>query len=568
VTVNTNRVTLDNATPIISRDWQNTLEVFEDSDRVKAILDRALSKYPQINSLAEFPEPYDMKGIEEAVGVFTTVVAENGKIKVVCDSDMDGLGCYTLWYKFFTYFPYSNVEIIITDRKQGYGFIPLHVDENTSLYITSDNGITAVPATQAARDKGASVIICDHHQPDLEAGLPNANAIVDPYQPDDNFPWKDISGTFVLWFLLKALVEKYNIEVDMYHEFLPELALTTLSDVMPINKHINRYVVTDFIAKFSASDHCHREYLNTFRTEINDSPRAEDFSFGLTPMINATQRLTTAAHGAQFLIAEGREKSLEWFNFLKGINDARKERQQSLLTYIEKYYKEYINQPFIVIPGNFNSEFKGVLGIIAGRLADKHHKPCIVLNLNPATNDYSGSGRSTGNLNILDLLRENPHITNVGGHKQALGMTVPKDNFDEFYTLLQSKTGEIPPDVLNPKKLPLGFIPINKIDIEFFRGVNELEPYGQGFKRPTFVTRALLKTARLVGKQKNHLTVTITDSKKLLKFSGMQFFTTDLPETGKEYMISFHLDEDTFRGTGKVQLKITDMVPIKEDQEN
>jgi single-stranded-DNA-specific exonuclease len=156
-------------------------------------------------------------------------------------------------------------------------------------------------------------------------------------------------------------------------------------------------------------------------------------------------------------------------------------------------------------------------------------------------------------------LRDNEFIVNVGGHKQALGITVAEDKFNDFYTSLQEATKEIPEDILNPKKLPLGFIPINKIDIEFFKAVSELEPFGQGFKKPTFVTRAVLKTARLVGKQKNHLTVTITDKKGLIKFSGMQFFTTELPETGKEYMIYFHLDEDNFRGTGKVQLKITDI---------
>lgn len=565
MTVNTNRVTLNDATPITTSDWQTTLEIFEDADRVKDILKRALSKQPQINSLAEFPNPYDMKGMQEAVDTFTKAVAENRKIKLVCDSDFDGLGTYLTWYTFFTYFPYKNIELTITDRKQGYGFIPRHIDDTTGLYITSDNGITAVPATKAAKDKGAYVIICDHHQPDMELGLPQADAILDPFQPGDTFPWKDISGTFVLWFFIKALVEKYDIQMDVYQEFLPELALTTLSDVMPVNKHINRYVVTDFIGKFCESDKCHREYLNTFRQEVNATPTAEDFSFGLTPMINATQRMTKADHGAMFLTAGTTEKSLEWFQYLKGINDARKERQQTLLSYIEKYYKDYIDKPFIIIPGQFHSDYKGVLGIIAGRLADRYHKPTIVLNYNAGTKEYSGSGRSTGNVNILDLLRLNPYIVNVGGHKQALGITITKENFEDFYSTLQADTQKIPDDILHPKKLPLGFIPINKIDIDFFKSVKEMEPFGQGFKRPTFVTRAVLKTARLVGKQKNHLTVTITDVKGLIKFSGMQFFTTELPETGQEYMISFHLDEDNFRGTGKVQLKITDIRKIKEE---
>ena len=560
--INTNRITL-NGDPIQSNDYKTTLEIFDDPDRIEDILNMTLAKHKQITSLDEFPDPYDMLGMKEAVDVFTKVVAANGKIKLVCDSDMDGLGTYTLWYKFFSVFPYSNIEMMITDRKQGYGFIPAHIADDVSLYITSDNGITAIPATEAANAKGQQVIICDHHQPDLAAGLPPATAIIDPYQPGDTFPYPDISGTFVLWFFLKALAEKYGLKIDMYKEFLSEIALTTLSDVMPINKHINRFVVHDFVNRFCENEECNREYLNTFKTEVNSNPTAEDFSFGLTPLLNATQRMTKADHGAQFLVADTPEKSLEWFNYIKGLNDARKERQQTLLTYIEKHFREYINKPFIVIPGRFHTEYKGVLGIIAGRLADSYKKPTIVMNYNEASRTYSGSGRSTGEVNILDLLRQNSHIVNVGGHKQALGVTVAEDKFDDFYNQLIKDTEAIPEEIIRPIKLPLGFIPINKIDIDFFHEIAKYEPFGQGFPRPTFMTKAVLKSGHLVGKQKNHLTLVITDPKGLIKIKGMQFFTTEVPPKGEEYMVSFRFDIDNFRGTGDLQLKIIDLIPIK-----
>jgi single-stranded-DNA-specific exonuclease len=557
----TNRITLD-GTPIQGKDIQNTLEVFEEPSRISLILARALEKQPQINSREDFPDPYEMKDMDKAVKTFTEVIANNGRIKFILDSDMDGLGTYTLWYNFFKFFPYQNIELMITDRKQGYGFIPRHVVDGVDLYITSDNGITAVPATKVAKEKGAKVIICDHHQPDMELGLPDADAILDPFQPSDTFKYKDISGTFVLWFFLKALIDKYGIDIDPYEEFLPELALTTLSDVMPVNRHINRFVVKEFVEKFCENDNCHREYLNTFRQEINNKPTAEDFSFGLTPMINATQRMTKADHGAMFLVAEDAKSSKEWFDYLQGLNNARKERQQNLLSYIEKYYKEYIKQPFIVIPGHFHKEFKGVLGIIAGRLADRYHKPTIVLNFNDQDKTYSGSGRSTGNLNILDIIRKNPYIENVGGHKQALGVTITEDKWEDFYTTLQEDTKKIPPEILHPKKLPLGFVPINKINIDFFNEISKFEPFGQLFKKPTFVTKGIIKSAHLMGKQKNHLSMTITDKKGLITFKGVKFFTTEVPEVGKEYMINFKFDIDTFRGTGELQLKFEDWLKI------
>jgi len=530
------------------------IKVFNEPDELRGILKNELKQFSQIYSKEEFPDPYELHDMKKAVDIFTKAVSNNGKIKLICDSDMDGLGTYLLWYVFFTHFPYSNIELTITDRKKGYGFIPEYVDEDTKLYITSDNGITSIPATEAAHEKGAKVIICDHHQPDLNMGLPPADAIIDPYHPDDTFPYKDISGTFVLWFFIKALVEKYNIDIDIYNEFLPEIALTTISDVMPINKHINRYVVKNFVDKFCENDSCHREYLNTFRTEVNSKPTAESFSFGLVPMINATQRMTKADHGAMFLIANTEENSKQWFDYIKSLNDARKEKQQNLLSYIEKYYKDYIKQPFIIIPGKFQKEFKGLLGIIAGNLAQSNNKPCIVLNYNSDTKEYSGSGRSIGELDILGVLRNNPHIKNVGGHKQALGITIEEDKFNDFYLQLQEDIQKVPTEILNPPRKVMGFIPINKINWDFFEVLKEFEPYGHRFRKPVFLTEGILKSASLMGKNRNHLRFSITDEKGLVKFDGVKFFETQVPETGQKYKLYFTIDKDDYKGGENIKL--------------
>lgn len=544
------------------------LKVFNDPEDLAKLLNEELEKHPQVSSLDEFPNPYDLHDMEKAVDLFTKAVSNNEKIKFIIDSDMDGLGCYTLWYNFFKHFPYSNIELLITDRKKGYGFIPEYVDEDSKLYITSDNGITSIEGTKAAHEKGAKVIICDHHQPDEKDGLPPADAIVDPYHPEDTFPYKDISGTFVLWFFIKALVEKYQININPYEEFLPEIALTTLSDVMPINKHINRFVVKDFVDKFCADEISHREYLNTFKELVNSNPTAESFSFGLTPMINATQRMTKADHGAMFLIAPDRESSHKWFEYIKGLNNARKERQQNLLSYIEKYYKEYINQPFIVIPGKFQKEYKGVLGIISGRLAETNNKPCIVLNYNEETKEYTGSGRSIGELNILDVLRDNPYIKNVGGHKQALGITIEEDKFNDFFIRLQEDIQKVPQEILKPPKKIFGYIPLNKLNWDFFEELNKFEPFGHRFKKPVFATRGIIKSASLMGKQRNHLKFILTDKKGFVKFDGVKFFETKVPEVGKEYIVYFTIDKDDYKGGENIKLMAQDFIKIEPSELN
>ncbi len=187
------------------------------------------------------------------------------------------------------------------------------------------------------------------------------------------------------------------------------------------------------------------------------------------------------------------------------------------------------------------------------------------MNYNEQDKTYSGSGRSTGKVNILELLRKNKYVKNVGGHTVALGITIDADKFNEFYLSLMEDTKEIPDEILNPVTLPLGFIPINKINIDFFNEIHKFEPFGHKFAKPNWVTKAILKSAHLVGKQRNHLTLVISDKKGLVKFKGMKFFETQVPEKGKEYMIYFKFGIDKFRGTGDIQLMVTDIVPIDEE---
>ena len=544
--------------------------IITEPEQVSEILQYQIDSFgDELMSKDQMPDPYDLHDMKAAIDIFTETVANGGKIKLVCDSDCDGLGTYTLWYNFFTHFKYQNIEIMITDRKKGYGFIPEYVDDDTKLYITSDNGITSIDATDAANCKGAKVIICDHHMPDPK-GLPMAAAIIDPYHPDDTFEPKEISGTFVLYLFLQALMEKYDIGVDPFDEFIQEIAITTISDVMPLTVPLNRFVVKSFIDKFNSEETSHREYLNTFRREVNQCPTAESFAFGLIPMINATQRMTKADHGAQFLVAPDSKTSLDWFNYIKGLNDARKERQQTLLSYIEKYYKEYIKSPFIVIPGKFQKEYKGVLGIISGRLAETNQKPAIVMNYNADKKEYSGSGRSIGELNILGVLRDNPFIANVGGHKAALGITVKEDQFDNFWNRLQEDIMKVPDDILHPKKPIMGTIPINKLNWDFYTTIHGFEPYGHKFKKPVFKTRATIKSASLMGKMRNHLRFSLTDDNDLIKFDGVKFFTEEVPEKGALYDVYFRIDKDDFKGGENIKLMVDEFVKVssKEEMDN
>lgn len=529
------------------------IEEFFESSRIQYILDLTLKKYLQVTDITQFPSPFELKNMREAVGLFIETVNNGGIIKWIIDSDCDGISAYTMIYKFYQkFFSYKDIKLIITNRKEGYGFIPNHIEENVDLYITADNGITSNSACKLAKEKGQNVIITDHHRPDLAIGLPDADYIIDPYLPDDTFKYKDISGTFVTFLFLQAISETYKLEHDLYKEFLPELAITAISDVMPLH-HLNRYVVRDFLSNLHTTQN--RSYLNVFLNK-NNVKTAEDLAFGLIPQINASQRIAKADYAAIMMISEDEETAEKWLDYLKKLNDSRKERQATLVKYIEDHYSEFLKNSFIIIPGKFQEEYKGVLGIIAGKLAEKYNKPAIVLTYKSDVKEYFGSGRTVGDINLLELVKD-PLLKSVGGHKQALGVTISEKNFNQWYLNLQEKTKEIPSYKINPLKLPLGFIKINLIDKDLYDNINKYEPFGQKFPRPTLVTIGIIKKVSTMGKLRNHLSLNITDENNIINIRGVKFFTEDNIKEGEKYEIQFKLSLDSYNKKDDIMLNIT-----------
>ena len=256
------------------------------------------------------------------------------------------------------------------------------------------------------------------------------------------------------------------------------------------------------------------------------------------------------------------------------LNNSRKAKQQELLTYIEKYYKDWIKgRKFILIPGNFKKEYKGVLGVIAGRLAEKYKRPCLVLNLDE-NGVYGGSGRSVGEINILDIFREiqekHPEmISYVGGHKVALGCGIPKDHINDVFKMLQEKMEEFPDEAFQSKKEANFYIDINDVavlDLDLYNDLLKFEPFGEKFEKPVFASYAYVKNIRIMGKQKNHMSLVLTDKNQILNIKALWFFFDESKsnlDTSKEHLIIWQPDIEEFpkgSGNNKLVLKIIDIL--------
>ena len=557
---------------------QEKIKKFWDIPELKELnqLDKFLSKKIKDHKVKDLQSFFlsinKLKNLDKAVDILYNNIINKKKIHFICDSDVDGLGTSVLTYRFFKDFVPYPIKLSITDRKQGYGFIPLHVTD-FDLYVTADNGITSIEATKLAKEKGAQVIINDHHQP--QEKLPPADAIVDPWL-DENFEFPEISGTVVLYIMLRKLLQKFygnSRDEEFFWTSIDMLGLTTISDVMPLDISINRFLVKTFINNLDNFNKNYHKYLEIFK-EFNSAARADDFAFTLIPALNVTNRLTKATEGFSYLINEDTEKCRAWYQYLLNLNESRKERQQILLDYIEKYYKDWIkDKKFIIIPGQFKDEYKGVLGIIAGRLAEKYKRPAIVMNLKNGV--YSGSGRSVGDINILDILKELQEkglVKNVGGHKGALGVDIEKDKLNDFYIELMKIINDetrFPESKFIDKKKPnfyISFSNLSIFDIDLYKHLEKWEPFGHRFPKPNFATIAKITGTRQIGKNKNHAIINITDNNNLIFIKGMWFFYDEnifkSLKNDKEYIIIWIPDIDNWGGQEKLSLRILTILDL------
>ena len=500
-----------------------------------------------VTSWNQVPHHSAMLNVDKAVQRFMQAINNGESILFVHDSDADGLGTYMLSYIFFQFFKYPHIEILITDRHNGYGFVPKYlndrIDKLPHLVITADNGITSIDACIRAKELGVDVIITDHHQVDSKRGLPHA-IVIDPQQDACNFPYPDINGTFVYWYFLSAIAELANTQIDMHREFLPELCLTTISDVMPLTG-INRFIVKEGLKVFN--NH-HRQWVQTF-FKVFGKPEvtAEDLAFNLIPAINVTSRLTNAEESAMFLTRDNYQESYTWLQYIKSLNDVRKSKQENLMTTITNFYSSWLERSFILIPGeNFE---KGILGPTAGRLAQTYKKPVIVVSKNKAGDVYSGSGRSTGSINLLELVKDNPYVINerTGGHKAACGVSFKVENLNNFFLQLEKDTNQLSPELYKDEtKESFGYLKLRDIDYQLLKDINKFQPFGQAFQKPSFITKGKFTKILKIGKQKNHYTIEIEDGLGC-KLRAVWFFFTEELKKNINYVFRFTINKDDFK---------------------
>ncbi|MDZ4216774.1 MAG: DHHA1 domain-containing protein, partial [Candidatus Gracilibacteria bacterium] len=325
--------------------------------------------------------------------------------------------------------------------RDGYGLNTRVLDEckelGVSIVITVDCGISNVKEVAYGNELGLNIIITDHHE--IPKILPNAYAILNPKQEDCRYPEKMIVGSVVALKLIDALQQSSPLQPTPYHlqPLLDLAALATVADCAPLRGE-NRLIVKKGLIQFKQTQHRGlRTLLESYQLTNNQQPiTSYHLGFNIAPCINAAGRLEDPLIAFKMMMGD-QEKALE----LRQINEERQEIvKKALEEASEQVERDHKNDPILIFwAKNWQP---GIVGLLAGRLCERYHKPVICLTEHEGK--YVGSCRSIPEINIVEQLQQHAELfLNFGGHAQAAGLSISPDKLEVFRERLHQSVGKI-----------------------------------------------------------------------------------------------------------------------------
>lgn len=429
-----------------------------------------------------FSDSYSLADIMHAADIINKFIVENKKIAIFGDYDCDGVTATALLYN---YLKERNVDCIyyIPDRfSEGYGMncnaIRYLHSVGAELIITVDNGIACIDEIELANQLGITVIVTDHHLPGEI--LPNAAAVVDPHRKDCPSDFKSVCGAEVAFKLICVMEGKEPEELLPYYADI--LAVAVIADVMPLN-YENRSIVKYGVEKLKKSPLTGLSALLNVSGVNISTVSAEKIAFSICPRLNAAGRMGDAKKAVELLCENDMLKALNIANEIEHLNTVRQQTEKTIFAEAVKKIENnnLTNDRIIVIDGE--NWHHGVVGIVAARICERYGTPCIVLSVEGDT--AHGSGRSFDGFSLFDAVNScRDLLFKFGGHSLACGVSLYKDNIEEFRNKINEYAYSLPmiaPTLqldckLNPSALTL----------DLTESLKQLEPFGFNNQMPIF----------------------------------------------------------------------------------
>ena len=502
-------------------------------------------------TLKDLPKPSTFKDMERATERIVQAIHRGEKIVLIGDYDVDGVTSTTLMKIFFDAIG-VELEWIIPNRfRDGYGLSPNLIPQikGFDLAITVDNGISAVKAAQLCQEQKIDLIITDHHL--LPSVVPEAYAIIDQKQSDCPFPYEEVCGAQIAWYLIASLNRALNSPIDV-KPYLGLVAIAIIADMMPL-QHINRAMVIAGLKLLNRSElPAIRAFMEKLdKVELN----AEDIGFQIAPVLNASGRMDDAKWSVEFLLSSNIYDARVRLDRLIDFNNARKATEQQIT---EEALAE-VNRADRVIVVAGEDWHEGVVGIVAARVGRHFEKPTIVLTRSEE-GDLKGSGRSFHTCNLFKITDPcRSLLLKFGGHAAAIGLSLPEENLEQFRAMINRNydaekydENSFDPDIL-------GELSFSHIDFNLVNRMKCYEPYGQGNARPKFMTKNVtIEEVTEMGKEKEHRRFTLSHNG--VNHVAVLFKTKEQFHVGQRVTVLYGINENHFNNRVTLQLMIEKII--------
>jgi len=553
-------------------------------------LTRGITISQQLNyQLDQLPSPLLLKDNVNGAKLLAKAITEQHRLLILADFDVDGATSCALMKLALESMGATHVDYLVPDRfKFGYGLtakiVEVAAEFTPDLIITVDNGIASVEGVKRANELGIDVLITDHHLPGKE--LPDAKYIVNPNQPGCDFPSKALAGVGVAFYLLLALRKELReqgyfsngqVSEPNLSQFLDLVALGTVADLAPLD-HCNRILVAQGLKRIQAG-RCRPGIITLLELAKRDFSRiqASDLGFYVGPRLNAAGRLDDMSLGIECLLTQNQSQALEMAAALDNLNKERREIEQNMqeqaLVSLEQIFQHpefdeenctaAIKFGFCLYQPDWH---QGIIGLLASRVKEKVNRPVIIFaDATPESKQLKGSARSIPDLHIKDVLdklaTENPHLLQqFGGHAMAAGMTIDKQNLDEFATafdaiVAREMGGKLAENILWSD----AELPTEDITLQLARELRDAGPWGQAFAEPKFHGNFNVVSKRILSGK--HLKLQLENSRGTT-LEGISFFVDEalLAAEMDRATLYYKIDINFFREQENLQLMIDHIV--------
>ncbi|MEE2825115.1 MAG: single-stranded-DNA-specific exonuclease RecJ [Planctomycetota bacterium] len=519
--------------------------------------------------------PNELPGVPGAVDLILKAIDRKNKITIYGDYDADGMTSTAILYHCLKLLD-CPVNYYVPNRlDDGYGLNANALEKlkqrGTELVITVDCGIASINDVQRAKDLGLQIIVTDHHH--IGEQLPAADAIVHPALPGADYPFEGLCGAGVAFKLAWALCQRHcgsEKLPERYRNFLFRAislaAVGTIADVVPLLDE-NRILVHHGL-------NCLRQFANPGLThlmklcKLTDKPKlgAEDVAFSIGPRLNAAGRLGQAQLGVELLTLDSEERGQALADYIDQLNKSRDSLDRKIARAANKMIEEQFdpsNEAALVLA---QADWHlGVIGIVAGRIAEKYHRPTILISIDKLNEKPAvGSARTSCGVDLYEAISHcSEMLVKFGGHRAAAGLSIEPDMIDTFRAAFCEQVAQqVAVENLIPELDIDAEAPLSQLSLETVNDLEKLAPFGQDNPRPLLCATQVRLAAdpKTMGADNRHLALQLEQHQ--VRMRGVGFGKSDWIEhltDGTEYFdFAFKPVINEFRGRRNVELHLVD----------